>query len=109
MLRDQIIKNMCSTWRHDYGLLNDNEQKSLFMRMAQIFDNDIAPEFKKIEKELYEKQCQTEALSRSLYLCIRTVSLLVESIEKSTVNDELLNKVLLVLRVIGTTKNIKEK
>ena len=58
--REQIITSMCYTWRHDYGLLKEadpggytfpgiagmtrEEQQSLWRQMAQIFDNDIAPE-----------------------------------------------------------------
>jgi hypothetical protein len=66
--RDEIINNMCYTWRHDYGIVKDAEYKNhnselidsvsagmyqwerehLWKQMAQIFDNDIAPnmEFK---------------------------------------------------------------
>jgi hypothetical protein len=66
--REQIIANMCYTWRHDYGIIKDPEYKNrnsefidsissgmyqwerdhLWKQMAQIFDNDIAPnmEFK---------------------------------------------------------------
>jgi hypothetical protein len=61
--RDQIITSMCYTWRHDYGLdrkehdgpgglitmgLTDAQRQQLWQQMAQIFDNDIAPnmEFK---------------------------------------------------------------
>jgi hypothetical protein len=66
--RDQIITNMCHTWRHDYGITKDwprdessytsiltagmtkAERESLWQQMAQIFDNDIAPhmEFKAV-------------------------------------------------------------
>ncbi len=59
--REEIITSMCYTWRHDYGLLKEadpvgytfpgitagmtrEEQQSLWQQMAQIFDNDIAPE-----------------------------------------------------------------
>jgi hypothetical protein len=61
--REQVITNMCYTWRHDYGLVKDPEYKyhvseltysmssgmyqwereQLWKQMAQIFDNDIAP------------------------------------------------------------------
>ena len=45
---------MCYTWRHDYGLerysnelfspgMTTKERKRLWDNMAQIFDNDIAP------------------------------------------------------------------
>ena len=68
--REEIITSMCYTWRHDYGLVKDPdykvshgttdfidtisagmyqvERESLWRQMAQIFDNDIAPnmEFK---------------------------------------------------------------
>lgn len=52
--RDQIITAMCYTWRHDYGLtkiddsvlcsgMTEDERQALWSQMAQIFDNDIAP------------------------------------------------------------------
>ena len=55
--REQIIHNMCMTFRHDYGLeiseddrmytLNSGmtklERQGLYRSMSQIFDNDIAP------------------------------------------------------------------
>lgn len=57
MTREQIINNMCMTFRHDYGLeiseddrmytlmsgMTKRERESLYQSMAQIFDNDIAP------------------------------------------------------------------
>lgn len=57
MNREQIINNMCLTFRHDYGLriseddrmytlmsgMTEREAQELFNTMAQIFDNDIAP------------------------------------------------------------------
>ena len=70
--REEIIHNMCMTYRHDYGLVKDPkykhrpgmtdfidsisagmfqaEREALWRQMAQIFDNDIAPymEFKPI-------------------------------------------------------------
>lgn len=60
--REEIITDMCFTWRHDYGLeiseddrmytltsgMTKREREALYNTMAQIFDNDIAPymEFK---------------------------------------------------------------
>ena len=57
MTREQIIHNMCMTYRHDYGLIiseddrmytlnsgvTELERKAIWNNMAQIFDNDIAP------------------------------------------------------------------
>ena len=68
MTREQIIHNMCMTFRHDYGLeiseddrmytlmsgMTKLERQGLYRSMSQIFDNDIAPymEFKhKINNE----------------------------------------------------------
>lgn len=64
--REQIITDMCYTFRHDYGLrkpentlgdfisninsgMTEREAHALWKQMAQIFDNNIAPfmEFKK--------------------------------------------------------------
>lgn len=55
--REEIINNMCLTFRHDYGLriseddrmyslmsgMTEREAQELYNAMAQIFDNDIAP------------------------------------------------------------------
>jgi len=56
--REQIITDMCYTWRHDYGLdkqehdgpggliscgLTQDERDLLWRQMAQLFDNNIAP------------------------------------------------------------------
>lgn len=41
--RETIISNMCYTWRHDFGLIDQIERTKLWNAMAQIFDKDIAP------------------------------------------------------------------
>jgi hypothetical protein len=53
--REQIITDMCYTYRHDYGLDKTNyagiissgtteeERRWLWAVMAQIFDNNISP------------------------------------------------------------------
>lgn len=62
MTREEIITRMCYTYRHDYGLeiseddrmytlmsgMTKSEREALYNTMAQVFDNDIAPnmEFK---------------------------------------------------------------
>jgi hypothetical protein len=55
MTREQIITDMCMSYRHDYGLdrkpedppwiagMTPNERKGLWNTMAQIYDNNIAP------------------------------------------------------------------
>jgi hypothetical protein len=61
MNRENIITNMCFTYRHDYGIIKSEvgglssgmtqeERTYLWNTMAQIFDNDIAPhmEFKHV-------------------------------------------------------------
>lgn len=52
--REEIITDMCYTYRHDYGLdknpndpswlsgMTPDERKGLWETMAQIYDNDIA-------------------------------------------------------------------
>lgn len=47
--REQVILNMCYTWRHDYGLdkepgslssgMTEGERKVLYESMAQLYDN----------------------------------------------------------------------
>lgn len=55
--REDIITNMCLTFRHDYGIVKEegpgiawlqsgmtqSDREHLWGLMAQIFDNDIAP------------------------------------------------------------------
>jgi hypothetical protein len=55
--REQIINNMCLTYRHDYGLtiseddrmytlnsgMTERERESLYRDMSKIFDHEIAP------------------------------------------------------------------
>ena len=53
--REEIITDMCYTYRHDYGLNKDpndpswlsgmtpSEREGLYNTMAQIYDNDIKP------------------------------------------------------------------
>ena len=55
MTREQIITDMCISYRHDYGLnrspedppwvagMTPDERKGLWDTMAQIYDNNIAP------------------------------------------------------------------
>jgi hypothetical protein len=59
--REQIITDMCYTWRHDYGIdktigtgfadiissgMTTTEREALWQQMAQIYDNCIAPVMK---------------------------------------------------------------
>lgn len=37
------IGGMCSTYRHDYGLLPENERKTLYVTMSQLAYHDVAP------------------------------------------------------------------
>ena len=61
MTRNQIIKQMCLTYRHDYDLdrtygeelssgINDSERQYIWDMMTQIYDNVIGPnmEFKRV-------------------------------------------------------------
>lgn len=53
--RESIIKSMCITWRHDFGLVKEEkthsfdsgmtevEQRSLLAQMGQLFDHHVAP------------------------------------------------------------------
>jgi hypothetical protein len=61
MKKEQIINNMCMTLRHDYGIeiseddrmytlssgMTKREREALYNDMSQVFENDIAPIFKK--------------------------------------------------------------
>jgi hypothetical protein len=72
MNREQIIHNMCLTFRHDYGLLiseddrmytlnsgmTAREREALFNDMAQIFDHTFAPTL-----EEYRKVNEGEAIT----------------------------------------------
>lgn len=62
--RDQIIHNMCLTFRHDYGFviteddrmyslaagMTEREREALFSTMAQVFDHHFATELEEYHK-----------------------------------------------------------
>ena len=72
MNREQIINNMCMTFRHDYGLviseddkmytlmsgMTEREREALFNDMAQIYDHNFAPTL-----EEYRKVNEGEAIT----------------------------------------------
>jgi hypothetical protein len=72
MNREQIINNMCMTFRHDYGLviseddkmytlmsgMTEREREALFNDMAQIFDHNFATSL-----EEYRKVNEGEAIT----------------------------------------------
>lgn len=52
--REQIISDMCYTWRHDYGLtkheedilssgMTEIERKALWSQMEQLYEHVISP------------------------------------------------------------------
>lgn len=41
-----MINNMCLTWRHDFGLLNEQEQNALRSNMEQLVYHCIEPKLK---------------------------------------------------------------
>jgi hypothetical protein len=60
--REQIITDMCHTWRHDYGLVKDEgdtlssgmttqQRQALWNQMAQLFDVSIRPSMKHRKKK----------------------------------------------------------
>jgi hypothetical protein len=58
--KEEIIHNMCMTYRHDYGLrksdndppwlagMTENDAKMLYKTMEQIYNNDIEPFLKEL-------------------------------------------------------------
>jgi hypothetical protein len=63
---------MCYTWRHDFGLpadpdfpgmgMTESDREFLWRQMAQIFDNDIAPnmELKREHRKAIKQQAREE-------------------------------------------------
>jgi hypothetical protein len=61
--KEQIITEMCYTYRHDYGLDKDpndppwtagmtlEERKGLYNTMAQIYENNIEPLLKQYKEK----------------------------------------------------------
>lgn len=59
--KEEIIYDMCMTYRHDYGLrklpsdppwtagMTEEDAKSLYKVMEQIYNNDIAPMLMELE------------------------------------------------------------
>ena len=63
--KEEIINDMCMTYRHDYGLrkepndppwtagMTEADAKMLYKTMEQIYNNDIAPIMEHYEKIYY--------------------------------------------------------
>lgn len=66
--KEEVIHSMCLTYRHDYGLrksiddppwtsgMTEEDAKSLYKVMEQIYNNDIEPILKHYEEENASKQ-----------------------------------------------------
>jgi len=50
--KDEIIHDMCMTYRHDFGLLTDIEKTVYTAQMRQILDNAILPNLKDLEYDI---------------------------------------------------------
>ena len=65
--KEEIIHDMCMTYRHDYGLrkkstdpswvsgMTEEDAKMLYKTMEQIYNNDIKPLMEHYNKLLSEK------------------------------------------------------
>ena len=86
--REEIITSMCYTWRHDYGLdknehdgpgglissgLTEKEREFLWSQMAQIYDNDIAPQIKVLSYELLGVITDVEEGGGFDEVCLNTI------------------------------------
>jgi len=66
--KEEIITDMCYTYRHDYGLdknpddpswcagMTPDEREGLYRTMSQIYENNIAPLMKNAQ-DLYDGNC----------------------------------------------------
>lgn len=54
-MREQVIINMCYTYRHDYSLLDNQTKTVIYNTMANILDNDISPVMKFVKPSLWKR------------------------------------------------------
>ena len=90
---DQIITGMCYTFRHDYGLLNEDEdsrissgmtrveQEVLFSKMSQVFKHDVKDVYTNASRFEKMNNLTTDQL-RVLFVQILEGASLQESIDK---------------------------
>jgi hypothetical protein len=69
--KNQIITDMCYTYRHDYGLrkdpnephglagMTDQDAKMLYKTMEQIYTNNIKPHLKELQDVFERSQRST--------------------------------------------------
>jgi Ran GTPase-activating protein (RanGAP) involved in mRNA processing and transport len=50
--KDEIIRDMCMTYRHDFGLLTDIEKTVYTAQMRQILENAILPNLQDLEYDI---------------------------------------------------------
>ena len=62
---NQLISNMCMSWRHDYGLMTDKEKQFLFNEMKSIYFHNIQPLLE--EKPINKKELPKD-IDRALFI-----------------------------------------
>jgi hypothetical protein len=89
--REQIIHSMCGTWRHDYGLIDEQSKTLLFRSMAQIFDNDIASEcMMQSDCDNYEEELEgLRDKIIELELIIKSKDSIIESMAQKNTKDKI--------------------
>ena len=50
----QLINSMCYTWRHDFGLLSEDDRKALYSNMESVYFHHIKPLLEKNDKDKKE-------------------------------------------------------
>lgn len=88
--KEEIIHNMCLTYRHDYGLRKDpngppwlagmteEEAKSLYKVMEQIYTNDIEPMIKELHELREGKRVQVPQSREHAALMLRLAQMYFE-------------------------------
>lgn len=60
----QLIESMCYRYRHDFGILEDNEKESIKTTMKQLWEEVVGKGFYK-PKEISDEEILNEAINRS--------------------------------------------
>lgn len=66
---EDIILGMCYTFRHDFGLLDQNQQDNIKIQMNQLFEHNIKEYILSLEKSCENAQLRYEAQVFQLEEC----------------------------------------
>jgi hypothetical protein len=89
---EDMILGMCYTLRHDFGLLDENQQINIKIQMNQLFEHNIKEYILSLEKSCENAKLRYEAQTFQLQECSEMTTRYALKIKELELNIENLSK-----------------